>query len=419
MSDLVKRGREYIAKMDPQQHRKMVLICLVIAVIAVSVGWSKLSRKNEGPPVLASKDTTPKELLPDSDLLAKTQIGESRKQVDEMNQKMADQQKILDEMRLQKGTETPTSLLPGVPLPSMPQVGAAEAARGRSGQPPMPLPPPSSPGSYQMQPQQQFAQMAPPEPPKPTFRRIGDIEMTSNPGAKESKDGKEAKEDKKKVPVKITLPSGSHMKAQLLNGVDAPIGGGGKSNPVPVLVRIQDIATLPSSIRMNLKGCFAICDGYGELSTSRANLQVRSISCLDRTGKAVIDQQVEGYLVDEDGKAGLKGITVWKGAEIVTRAAFAGFLQGVGSGVKAATASTNITPAGVTSLSSSAADIALGGAGQGIATAADEIQKMYMELVHQSLPVVSVGATKQVTLIILKKAELVLNEVTSAKGVLQ
>jgi conjugal transfer pilus assembly protein TraB len=449
LKERIAKIRESISKLDPQTHRKLVLGGMLLTLFILAYGWSNTGKKTAPVPI-ASKNDKVSELLPDKDVLDKTAIGESRKATNEMKAKLDAQQKVIDDLVKEKAGGVPAAgpVQAGGPVPGGPvQVGASnqsaqalgatataprKAQKGvrnpAAGLPPMPLPlaasaanfnkgqiPGQVPGqSQQLMMPQQIVQ-APPA--KPSFRRIGDIELSTNVAtAKDAKDP-ESKDAKKKVEMKITLPSGSFMKAQLLNGADAPIGGAGKTNPVPVLVRIQTIATLPSAIRMNLKGCFAICDGYGDLATSRANLQVRNISCLDRSGKAVIDQPVEGYLVDEDGKAGLKGVTVWKGSEIVTRAAFAGFLQGIGNGLKTATSNTSLTALGtVTSLGSSAQDIAMAGAGNGIATAADELQKFYMELVHQSLPVVSVGATKQVTLIIMKKAELVLHEVTNGGG---
>ena len=446
MKEQIAKVRESISKLDPQTHRKLVLGGMLLALVAFACIWSNTGKKNT-PIAPPTKNDKVSELLPDKDMLSKTEIGESRKATNEMKAKLDEQQKVIDAMLKDKAAGVPVAgpVPAGGPIQVPAAAGAttlgnpAQGAAGfvpkkaqkgvknsAAGLPPMPLPLAASAANFNKGqiPQGQPQQYAMPQqviqapPPKPSFRRVGDIELSTNGGAqKDGKDKDSEKDAKKKVEMKITLPSGSFMKAQLLNGADAPIGGAGKSNPVPVLIRIQNIATLPSAIKMNLKGCFAICDGYGDLSTSRANLQLRNISCLDRSGKAVIDQAVEGYLVDEDGKAGLKGVTVWKGSEIVTRAAFAGFIQGIGNGLKTATSNSSLTALGtVTSMGTSAQEIALSGAGNGISTAADELQKFYMELVHQSLPVVSVGATKQVTLIILKKTELVLHEVTNGGG---
>jgi len=77
----------------------------------------------------------------------------------------------------------------------------------------------------------------------------------------------------------------SYMEATLLSGLDAPTSGDAKGNPVPVLIRIKTPAVLPNDVKANLRGCFVVADGKGNLATERAELVTVSISCLDRRGK--------------------------------------------------------------------------------------------------------------------------------------
>lgn len=412
---------EKMDKMEPQFRRKVMIAGIVVAIFGGGFVWSKISKHEVRKPIDAKSEH--KELLPETDLIAKTQISESRKQMDAMTKRMEEQDKTIDELKKLrdgdgKGTASASaqgmSFLPGVPPKSARQTQQPQQQAKLPPMPPLP--------TYRSEAAASVQSAAPPPPPAPTYRRIGDIAVASyktveakDQTAKDAKDPKELKQDKKKDEQKIILPSGSFMRAQLMNGVYAPIGGGGKSNPVPVLVRIQDSAFLPSSIKLDLKGCFAIADGYGSMSDSRAHMQLRNISCIDRHDRAVIDQPVKGYLVDEDGFAGLRGKIVWKGAEVVARAAFAGFLQGVGQGVRQISTTTSISPLGQTqALSNSAGDIAASGIGQGISTAADELARFYLELVHQQMPTVECPAVKRLTIIIQEKAELVLHEIPGA-----
>lgn len=55
------------------------------------------------------------------------------------------------------------------------------------------------------------------------------------------------------------------MEATLLSGVAAPTTSAAKGNPLPVLLRIKDLAVLPNKVKANLKGCFAIAEATGNL----------------------------------------------------------------------------------------------------------------------------------------------------------
>ena len=70
-----------------------------------------------------------------------------------------------------------------------------------------------------------------------------------------------------------------------MSGLDAPTTSEAKGNPVPVLLRVKTPAVLPNSVKANLKGCFVIADGKGNLATERAELLLVSLSCLDRKGQ--------------------------------------------------------------------------------------------------------------------------------------
>ena len=214
----------------------------------------------------------------------------------------------------------------------------------------------------------------------------------------------------------IYLPP-SFMEATLLSGLDAVTTSRGSKNPVPVLLRIKDLAVLPNRVKANLKGCFVLGEGKGNLATERVDVRLVTLSCLSKKGKAVIDQPVKGYVVDEDGKAGLRGIVAAKMGAMLARAALAGFLGGVGEGVKSSAMNTQVTALGTTTQvwkSTDTKNILRGGIGGGISEAAKELQKFYLELARQTLPIVQVGATKTVTVVISEGVNLEVKNGTNA-----
>jgi len=191
------------------------------------------------------------------------------------------------------------------------------------------------------------------------------------------------------------------MEATLLSGLDAPTAEVGRGNPVPALVRIQDLAVLPNDVKADLKGCFAIVSGYGNLATERAFMQAVSLSCLTNEGKAVIDQEIEGFLVDRDGKIGLSGRVVSRMGATIARSMLAGFFGGLGDYISASNQITSTSALGTT-VTIDTGDAAKYGVGAGLSSGFKDIQKFYLDLAKQAIPVIEIPPTKDVTLVIQK-----------------
>ena len=84
--------------------------------------------------------------------------------------------------------------------------------------------------------------------------------------------------------------------------------------------------------------------------------------------------------------------------------------DGFGEAVEQTTATTTYSPAyGTTTqmwTERDAKNVMKAGAGKGVSHAAKELQKFYLQLAEQTLPVIEVGATKSVTLVISEGADL-------------
>jgi conjugal transfer pilus assembly protein TraB len=244
----------------------------------------------------------------------------------------------------------------------------------------------------------------------PAEREIGAIEIATNHNSADSKEKSAEKKSKKKT---VYLPP-SFMEATMLSGLDAPTTEGGKGEPVPVLLRINDLAFLPNQVRANLKGCFIISEGHGSLADERAHLRITNISCLSKKGTAVIDQHVKGFVVDSDGKIGLRGRVVSKMGSIVARSVIAGFFGGIGDAIKAQTTSVSVSPLGQTQ-TIDPNQVVQAGIGSGISTATQQISKFYLELARQAMPVIEVGAVRDVTLVISEGTELEIKEINKGE----
>ena len=251
----------------------------------------------------------------------------------------------------------------------------------------------------------------PPENPMGEIVLLGDIEIEKS-GDTEEMDGDKTN-DKKKVVETIYLPP-SFMEATLLSGVTAQTTTVSQDDPLPLLFRINNLAVLPNRVKANLKGCFMIGEGIGKLSDERVHVRLLTLSCVDKKGSSVIDQAVKGWCVDgSDGKVGLKGIVTAKMGTHLARSLLAGFVGGIGEGVKTSTRDTSFNAFGYeTSIMSSTdtKNIIKSGVGQGISTAASELQKFYLQLAEQTLPVIEVGATKNCTLVVSEGVNLEIKE---------
>jgi conjugal transfer pilus assembly protein TraB len=209
-----------------------------------------------------------------------------------------------------------------------------------------------------------------------------------------------ALEDSKKK--QIYLPP-SFMEATLLSGVAAPTTSAAKSNPLPLLFRVKDLAVLPNRVKADLKGCFIIGSAVGNLADERVHIRLNTLSCVAKNGDAVIDQAVKGFVVDEDGKVGLKGRVVAKMGIHIARTALAGFIGGMGGALSSSMQTNSLNALGQTQSQLTDTDggsIAKAGLGEGISSATKELQKFYLQLAEQTLPVIEIGSTKDVTVVI-------------------
>lgn len=76
----------------------------------------------------------------------------------------------------------------------------------------------------------------------------------------------------------------SILSGTLLTGMDAPTGRSAQSNPLPALLRLKHEAILPNHHRLDIRECFLVAAGYGDLSAERAYLRGETISCTGSTG---------------------------------------------------------------------------------------------------------------------------------------
>jgi conjugal transfer pilus assembly protein TraB len=386
--------------LSSSKRRSLGIIGVGCVLVCLSLLGYFVIREKAAPPAEVKK---PSNLNPEPNLMEKNRYMEAKKELAQKDEELKKYRQEVEAIKSGAAVNAGLPPLPGQPVAVAHGQGAQvipEAVNpGRKGtkgnavitQPPPPVlpkgalpipPPPPMPGG------DVYGQSAP-----PAETEIGDISLVSS-----TVQPKTAVEDKKKEQAALYLPP-SFMEAILLSGLDAPTSSDAKGNPVPALLKVKTPAFLPNSVRADLKGCYVIADGKGNLATERAELLLVSLSCLDRKGRAVIDQKVKGFVVDQDSKIGLRGRVVAKMGSMIARSMIAGFFGGVGDVVRSSATTTAISPLGTTQ-TVSAGDLAKAGVGNGLANGFKDIEKFYMELAHQTMPVIEVSAAKPVTLVI-------------------
>ncbi len=201
--------------------------------------------------------------------------------------------------------------------------------------------------------------------------------------------------------LRVYLPPGSILTGTILTGLDAPTGQAARRDPFPVVVRIQKEAILPNYFRVDVRECFVLMSGYGDLSSERAYLRGEALSCVRNDGK-VIDTPLASYAAGEDGKAGVRGRLVSKQGAMIGRAMVAGFLEAFSSVFqRAAVPTINLSSSDTTAfqkvLSSQSAQA---GAVAGVGKALDRLAQYYIDMAEQMFPVVEIDAGREVDVVI-------------------
>lgn len=205
----------------------------------------------------------------------------------------------------------------------------------------------------------------------------------------------------------ITLPAGSIIGGTLITGMDASSANSAKREPFPALLRIKQEAILPNRYSMDIRECFMIASGYGDLSSERAYLRAEAISCVKEDG-TILESSVDAYAVGEDGKTGIRGRVVSKEGAMIARGLLSGFLSGLSTAMKPARIPVmSLNPEeGFQTERPDASVVAEQSMLSGISSASTEIAKYYLDMAKNMFPVIEIDAGRKVDFIVSRGARL-------------
>lgn len=240
-------------------------------------------------------------------------------------------------------------------------------------------------------------------------RRAREIKViTAESGGKEqaAKEKKKSKDQDKST----FLPAGSIFSGTLLTGMDVACGQSAKKDPFPVLLRVKKEAILPNRFSADVRECFLIAAGWGDLSSERAYLRGERLSCVREDGKA-LETRINMYAVGEDGKAGVRGRLVSKQGAILGKALMAGFMEGfsrlfgrqpimlLGTG---SYGRDTVTPF-QRNLSREALEA---GALEGVGSALNRLSNYYIDMAENIFPVVEIDAGRAIDFVLIRGVSL-------------
>lgn len=207
----------------------------------------------------------------------------------------------------------------------------------------------------------------------------------------------------------VYLPAGSILTGTLITGMDAPTGKGARQEPFPALLRIKHEAILPNRFRADVRECFVIVGGYGDLSSERAYLRGESISCIRNDGK-VVESSMESFTVGEDGKAGLRGRLVSKQGQMLAKAMMAGVMEGFAGAFGSSPVPTlSLEPTEKQLYQQAFSSEALqSGTVSGVGKALDRLAQFYIEQADGMFPVIEVDAGREVEIVMIRGGNLAL-----------
>nr|WP_230597599.1 TraB/VirB10 family protein [Orientia tsutsugamushi] len=116
------------------------------------------------------------------------------------------------------------------------------------------------------------------------------------------------------------------------------------SSPEPIVLQLLDTAILYDEYKTDqIKKAILIGSCNGEMSSERAKCRIETLSVINKQGD-IIEKQVEGWLIGEDGRSGIKGIVVDKSSKVVKMAALNGVFSSIAKFLQNKAIKPDMTP---------------------------------------------------------------------------
>ena len=204
------------------------------------------------------------------------------------------------------------------------------------------------------------------------------------------------------------LPAGSYADAVVLAGVDASVGVASQGDPRPVLLRLtgpaRSAAEGGEALEVDVAGCTVTGAAYGDLSSEKVYVRLRTLTCAGPSPETVIETEVAGFVAGS-GKVGVRGPVVSREGALVEKAFLAGLVSGAGE-----TAASALQPRaageGGAADAASLADLGRAGLGAGAGSAGRRVADYLIRRAEQYQPVIQLQTGTAVTAVFIEGARI-------------
>lgn len=194
--------------------------------------------------------------------------------------------------------------------------------------------------------------------------------------------------------------AGTFAEGILISGAKGDAGINGSKNMGTALIRLDSDGIMPNNKHSHLKGCFALVSTYGDLSEDAVVMQLETLSCV---GRLNFERKVYGSVFDLDAMQDIRGTSILKTKPLLSYTAAAGFLAGIGDGLKNYGTAQSINPqTGAITMYSTAANLAQSAGGGALTNPANRISDYIMKVADIYHPVVVARAGRRVSVMFSK-----------------
>lgn len=198
----------------------------------------------------------------------------------------------------------------------------------------------------------------------------------------------------------IYIPAGSFGEATLLTGVFAPTTG----EALPVLLRLDAALVGPQKTRIPIRGAFLVGKAQGEANSRRAVVQLDTLSAVRPDGRPA-EARVNGWVVDDDGIQGLRGVYVWRADEVIALSTLTGGLAGGADAMSQKETTVQVTPLGGVN-GAVTGDPLRFAAYRSASSALGRLSEMMSARLNEIVPAIYVANARQVTVAFISGATL-------------
>ena len=191
-------------------------------------------------------------------------------------------------------------------------------------------------------------------------------------------------------------------------GSDASAGVSSQGDPRPVLLRLTSPARSAAeggeALEADVAGCTLTGAAYGDLSSEKVYVRLRTLTCAGPEPRTVIETEVAGFVAGS-GKAGVRGPVVSREGALVEKAFLAGLVSGAGESA----ANVLQAPAGNGDGAADAAglvDVGRAGLGAGAGSAGRRVADYLIRRAEQYQPVIQLQTGTWVTVVFIEGARI-------------